>query len=99
MSPNHVSWPEAKAYFRHFSNGKSDESGAHAFIYAQDLIRESDNGSLLYIGRAGAGGIEFVYQRGSPEIFAFYPLEGEFTFLAEGIEEFVELWLAGQIEV
>lgn len=79
MSLNHLTWPEAKAYFKHFSHGKVDEAGEHAFIYAQDMIRESEDGQTLYIGRAGIGGIEFVYRRGSPEIWAFYRLRATYN--------------------
>lgn len=99
MSVSHITWPEAKDYFKSYSHGRVDEEGEYAFIYAQDLVRQSDNGEMLYIGRAGVGGIEFAYKRGSTEIWAFYPIEGELIWKAEGIDEFVQGWLRGDISV
>lgn len=99
MAINLDSWPEAKDYFRFFSEGRHDCEAKVAFIYRLEDVRESEDGEKLYIGRAGSDGIEFVYRRGMPDIWAYYPIEGDLEQKADSIEDFERAWKAGTLRV
>lgn len=97
VDPRH--WPEATAYFARFATASSDRDADKAFLYSTDQLRESDDGSKLYVGRAGVDGIEFVIRRGETGIWAWYPIEGELVEIADNIDEFFEGWTSGAIKV
>ncbi|WP_413718985.1 hypothetical protein [Silicimonas sp. MF1-12-2] len=92
-------WPEATDYFRFYSEGRHDRLAKVAFIYSSEEVRESKDGEKLYIGRAGADGIEFVYRRGSPDIWAYYPIDGDLEWKAENIEGLERAWKTGALKV
>ncbi|MEQ9041686.1 MAG: hypothetical protein RIE24_25450 [Silicimonas sp.] len=99
MTVNPETWPEAINYFRFFSEGRHDNFAKVVFIYRADEARASKDGEKLYIGRAGTDGIEFVYRRGSGDIWAYYPIDGDLEWKAESIETFEQAWRAGSIKV
>ena len=99
MTVDAHSWPEAESYFRFYAEGRRDHFARNVFIYNVDEVRESRDGQRLYFGRAGTDGIEFVYRRGSPEIWAYYPIEGDHDLKATDIENFEQAWKAGAIKV
>lgn len=99
MTIDTAHWPEASDYFKQFSDGRFDRIKDLGFIYSKQEVRESQDGETLYIGRAGTGGIEFVYRRGSPAIWAYYPIDGDFEVKADDILSFEEDWRSGQIKV
>ena len=92
-------WPEAAEYFAYFSKGRFDDVGKYGFIYSRDQARTSEDGERLYIGRAGVDGIEFVFRRGSPGVWAYYPIEGDYMLKAENIATFEAGWRSGEITV
>lgn len=92
-------WPEAADYFKHFAKGRRHEDREFGIIYGTDEARVSSDGARLYVGRAGVAGIEYVYRRGSPEIWAYYPVDADYTLKADDILSFEELWKNGQITV
>ncbi len=92
-------WPEAAEYFASFSDGRWDEAGKYGFIYSRQQARISKDGERLYIGRAGVDGIEFVFRRGSPGIWAYYPIDGDYMLKADTMTSFEEGWRAGEITV
>ena len=77
MNVDPAAWPEAAVYFRFFAEGRRDQTAGLAYIYRAVDARQSSDSERLYIGRAGVDGVEFVYRRGSPGIWAYYPLEGD----------------------
>ena len=97
MTVDPSKWPEAETYFRFYAEGRYDNFNQIGYIYSRDGIRESDDGGRLYIGRPGVDGIEFLYRRGSPSIWAYYPIDGEFVWKADDIESFEQAWKAGSI--
>ena len=99
MTVDAQSWPEATSYFRFYAEGRQDHFAKVAYIYRADEIRESKEGEKLYIGRAGADGIEYVFRRGSPDIWAYYAIEGDLEWKAESIESFEQAWRSGSIKV
>jgi hypothetical protein len=92
-------WPEAETYFRLYSEGRYDDFAQLEFIYPISEARESDDGERLHIGRAGADGIEFAYRRGSPGIWAHYPIDGDLMWKADTIETFERIWKTGELKV
>ena len=92
-------WPEAADYFRFYAEGRQDRLAKVAYIYNLEEARESKDGEKLYIGRAGTDGIEFVYRRGSSDIWAYYPIDGDLEWKAEDIESFERAWKKGSIKV
>ncbi len=99
MTVDPASWPEAASYFRFYSEGRRDHVAKVVYIYNGEEVRQSRDGERLYVGRAGADGIEFVYRRGSSEIWAYYPIEGDLDLKADNIETFEQAWKAGSIKV
>lgn len=97
IDPNN--WPEARAFFETFEGVEKPEKNGKKFLYGAEETRESDDGSKLYIGRAGVDGIEFVYLKDTPGIWAWYPLDGELTQMADTIDAFVTDWASGAIKV
>ncbi len=95
--PDH--WPEAAQYFAEFSEGRLDMNARVGYIYPKNDIRASQDGERLYVGRAGVGGIEFVYRPGGPSIWAYYPIDGEYELKSDDIGTFDQAWLAGDITV
>ncbi|TCL01277.1 hypothetical protein BXY66_2589 [Shimia isoporae] len=99
MTVNAANWPNAKEYFAKLATGLADEPGRTAFLYTQSQIRESDDAQKLYIGRAGSGGIEFVFCRGEKGVWAYYPIDDELRMLAEDVSDFIEGWRTDTIKV
>ena len=92
-------WPEAQTYFDYYTEGRYDRVAEFGYIYSCDRARVSQDGERLYIGRAGTNGIEFVYRKGSPEIWAYYPIDGDYDVKSESIEQFEIAWRKGEIRV
>lgn len=99
MTVDPAKWPEAETYFRFYGEGRYDNFNQIGYIDARDGIRESDDGERLYIGRPGVDGIEFLYRRGSPAIWAYYPIDGDFAWQADDIESFERAWRTGALKV
>lgn len=99
MTVDPSKWPEAETYFRFYAEGRYDNFNQIGYIYSRDGIRESDDGGRLYIGRPGVDGIEFLYRRGSPSIWAYYPIEGDIEWKADDIESFERAWKSGALKV
>ena len=51
------------------------------------------------IGYAGVGGIEFVLLPNDQSVYAYYPIEGELSYLADTFEGFLSGWKRGEIAV
>ena len=62
-------------------------------------VEERPELSFLVIGRPGVDGIEFGYRTSSEGLWAYYSIEGEFTFIALTTAELVEDYLSGKLTV
>ncbi len=60
---------------------------------------DSDGAPLhfLRIGDAGVDGISFGYRIGHLGVWAYYPIDNDFVFLASSVEELVQLWDSGSL--
>ena len=68
-------------------------------IVPADEVAEDPERALLVIGRPGVDGIEFGYRHGHEGIWAHYPIEDEFRFVAPNVSALVEGWFSGSIKV
>jgi hypothetical protein len=51
------------------------------------------------IGRSGCGGIDFGYRKGQPGLWAYYPIDRDFKYMAATIPELVDGWCSGRLSV
>lgn len=51
------------------------------------------------VGRSGFDGIDFGYRKGHTGLWAFYPIDREFKFVAASVAELVEGWCSGRLSV
>ena len=56
-------------------------------------------GRLIAVGTPGVDGIYFGYRKGFQGLWAFYPIEREFKYMAATAAELVEGWCSGQLGV
>jgi len=63
-----------------------------------DIVEHQDK-SFLEVGHAGVDGILIGYRRDLPGIWGYYPIEQEFTLLANTLEGFLSGWNADEISV
>jgi len=80
-------------------SGYWDELSQLMLIEPVDDIEKDSEMGFLQIGRPGVDGIGFGYRKGCPGIWAYYPMEGEFSFLCSSVVELVEDWESGRITV
>lgn len=90
---------EAREYLDsvEFRDGVFDSEAQVQLIEAPE--RAVERVDFLVIGRPGVDGIEWGYRKGSPGIWAYYPLEDEFRELAPSLREFLDGWRNGGITV
>jgi hypothetical protein len=58
-----------------------------------------DEISLLAVGGPGVDGIPWGYRRGEPGLWAYYPIEMEFTYVAATVTALVETWASGKLRL
>lgn len=68
-------------------------------IVSEQNVTENHEIDFLMIGRPGVDGIEFGYRKHQKGIWAYYPIENEFRFLAQDIEGLLDGWQQGKIVV
>ncbi len=91
--------PEAARYFRDYAAGRFDDFAQLGFIYPVAEARLAEDGSALFVGRAGADGIEFADRAGESSIWAFYPIEAEWRRVAPDIETLERDWMSRVLKV
>ena len=99
--PEHLRAYECSDYFssERFSRGFYDETAYLWTFYALDDLQEHAELEFLAVGRPGCDGIEWGYRKEHPGLWAFYPTEQRFEYLAPTAAELFEGWYAGQITV
>lgn len=76
-----------------------DESGQiWYFLPLKDIYEHTDK-QFLVVGSAGVDGIEWGYRKGCDGLWAYYPIEQTFKFLASTFQELVDGWLSGNIKI
>ncbi len=75
-----------------------DESFLQLVLPVSEATINSDHQHLI-IGHAGADGIEFCLRFQKSGVWAFYPIEVRFQKVAGNIEQLIEGWCNGSINV
>ena len=79
--------------------GFFDRRGQFELITPVEESEEKLGSSFLAIGRAGVDGIEFGYREGQQGVWAYYPIDDQFSLLAPNVMHLVEGWSSGEIKV
>lgn len=95
--PDHFKDYRCADYFSEFTRGVWSESEQMWLIGSQDKLVERDG--FLVVGTAGVDGITFGYRLQREGIWAHYPIEDEFRFIARSVSALVDGWLGGSIKV
>jgi hypothetical protein len=80
-------------------DGYFDEASQTLVIVPLNEIYEITESSFLAVGRSGGDGIDFGYRKNFTGLWAFYPIDQEFKFMARGIQELVDGWSSGRLFV
>jgi hypothetical protein len=81
------------------ATGYFDELGQFWYIQPAEQVVEDVARDFLVIGGAGVDGIAWGYRRGQSGLWAWYPIDSEFVWLAPTTEALIQGWLAGTITV
>ncbi|MFL6658282.1 MAG: hypothetical protein ACJ8GW_09435 [Massilia sp.] len=82
-----------------WQSGHYDEYAQMFMIVPLSEAYESAGLAFFSIGRSGSDGIDFGYRKGLIGIWAFYPIEGDFKFMAPDIHSLVDDWCSGKLFV
>ena len=86
----------------YFRDGWSERGHFHqptqnlVIVTAEQVYEEPEFG-FLAIGRSGGDGIDLGYRRGIDGLWAFYPIERNFKFMAQSVSELAEGWCSGKL--
>jgi hypothetical protein len=69
------------------------------FVEPADRLVVNERRGFLVIGRPCVDGIEWGYRRGLRGIWAYFPFDDEFRWLAESLAAFRDGWASGAITV
>ena len=88
----------------YFSDGWSTQGHFHEpsqnfVIVPLDDAYENREQRFFAVGRSGGDGIDFGYREGMSGLWAYYPIEREFKFMAPSIRELVDGWCSGKLFV
>ena len=77
--------------------GRFDEYSRTLVIVPLSETYESREIGFLAFGRSGWDGIDFGYRLGHIGLWAYYPLNREFKFMAQTVGELVEGYCSGKL--
>jgi hypothetical protein len=80
-------------------SGWFDESGEYWYIEPATRVTEDADVGLLVIGGPGVDGILWGYRKAMPGVWAYYPIDGEFVWLAESATALRQGYASGEITV
>ena len=88
----------------YFSDGWSerghfDERSQTLVIVPLEHAYEDQTHAFFAIGRSGGDGIDFGYRKSTPGLWAYYPAEHRFKFMAPTIVGLVDGWCSGKLSV
>ena len=92
---------ECQDYFqdRWPDDGLLDEALQMLIIVPLNEVYEMKELGFLAVGRSGVDGIDFGYRKHHSGLWAFYPIEQEFKFMADSIQVLVDGWCSGRLSV
>jgi len=79
--------------------GHLDERTQTWVIHALAEAYEEAEFEFFAVGRSGWDGIDFGYRKGHTGLWAFYPIDCEFKFMASTVTELVEAWCSSRLNV
>lgn len=79
--------------------GHWDEVGQYWYVWPSDRVYEKAEFPFLVIGGPGVDGIDWGYRADQPGLWAYYPIGGDFVWLAPTADALLGGWLAGIIKV
>ncbi len=89
---------ECADYFEsRFVRGFYDELAHLTTFFPAEQLTERTELEFFVVGRPGVDGIEWGYRRGHSGLWAYYPIAGEFVFLAPTVTALFDGWYSGQI--
>jgi hypothetical protein len=88
-------------YFREgwSSRGHFDELSQTWVIVPIVGAYEDAESEFFAVGRSGCGVVDFGDRKGRPELWAYYPIEREFKYMAATVAMLVEGWCSGRLNV
>jgi Putative addiction module component len=99
--PNHLHGYHCTEYFRDgwAENGLYDQRSHYWLINPVRDLDDNMRSGFFAIGGPGVDGVLFCYRYGHKGLWAYYPIEQRFAFLAPSLVELVEGWNSGKITV
>jgi len=82
-----------------WEHGHFDEYSQTLVIAPLQEAYEEKAAEFFAIGRSGGDGIDFGYRKRHSGLWAFYPIEGNFKFMASSVEELIQSWCGGKLSV
>jgi hypothetical protein len=79
--------------------GHIDERSQTLVIAPVSQAYERKEKDFFAIGRSGWGGIDFGYRVGQVGLWAYYPIGGEFKFMAPTVADLVQGYCSGKLSV
>jgi hypothetical protein len=79
--------------------GLFDRASQTLVIVPLAEVYEYTENRFLAVGRSGGDGIDFGYREGQLGLWAFYPIEREFKYMAATVAELAEGWCSGRLNV
>src|SRR5215831_11481487 len=79
--------------------GHFDEPSQTPIIAPLSKTYESEGKDFFAIGRSGWDGIDFGYRVGQTGLWAYYPIGGDFKFMAATVADLVEGYCSGKLSV
>jgi hypothetical protein len=80
-------------------DGYFDDYSQTMVIVPWDETYEVEETGFFAVGCSGADGIDFGYRKNHSGLWAFYPIEEEFKFMADSIRALVDDWCSGRLTV
>jgi hypothetical protein len=80
-------------------HGWWNEDGQCWYIEPAERLEEDTDLSLLVIGRPGVDGIRWGYRQDMAGIWAHYPIDDDFVWLAKSADELHRGYAEGRISV
>lgn len=79
--------------------GYCDEAAQFWHVWSSDRVYERADLPLLVIGGPGVDGIDWGYRAGHTGLWVYFPINGEFVWLAKTAEALLNGWQSGTITV
>ncbi len=77
--------------------GHFDECSQTLVIAPLAEAYEDKKAGFFAIGRSGGDGVDFGYRVGLTGLWAYYPIEQNFKFMAPTVAELVDGWCSGKL--